>query len=86
MKVLDPKKIVKLMVIQGVTQRELAEAAWGKGASHSYLGRILRGEIKSIRSDPADRIAHYLGVGRDDLFVARLSTETAHNAKRGRAA
>lgn len=86
MKVLDPKKIVKLMVIQGVSQRELAEAAWGEGASHSYLGRILRGEVKSIRSDPADRIAHYLGVGRDDLFVARLSTDGAQNTKRGRAA
>lgn len=86
MRVLDPKKIVKLMVIQGVTQRELAEAAWGEGASHSYLGRILRGDIKSIRSDPADRIAHYLGVGRDDLFVARLTSESAQTGRRRRAA
>lgn len=86
MKVLDPKKIRKLMVIQGVTQRQLAEAAWGEGASHSYLGRILRGEIKSIKTDPAIRIAEYLQVGVDDLFVPRLSTESAQNAKRGRAA
>jgi len=86
MKVLDPKKIVKLMVIQGVSQRELARAAWGEDASHSYLGRILRGEIKSIKTDPAVRIAEYLQVGVDDLFVARLSTDGAQNTKRGRAA
>lgn len=86
MKVLDPKKIVKLMVIQEVTQRELAEVAWGKGSTHSYLGRILRGKIKSIRSDPALRIAAYLGVDPSDLFVTRVSTETAQNAKRRSAA
>lgn len=80
MKVLDPKKIKRLMVIQGVTQRQLAEAAgWG---SHSYLGRILRGKVKSIQRDPALRIAYHLGVGLDDLFVTRLSTDTEQNAKR----
>jgi transcriptional regulator with XRE-family HTH domain len=84
MKVLDPKKIQKLMVIQGVTQRELAAAAGWE--SHSYLGRILRGQIKSIQKEPAIRIALHLGVGIDDLFVARLSTDTAQNEKRGRAA
>lgn len=86
MKVLDPKKIVKLMVIQEVTQRELAEAAWGPKASHSYLGRILRGDIKSIRPEPAVRIAEYLGVGVDDLFVPRVTSESARNTRRGRAA
>lgn len=85
MKVLDPKKIVRLMVIQGVTQRELAHAVWGN-KSHSYLGRILRGEVKSIQPDPALRIAEYLGVGIDDLFVARLSTDSAQTTKRRRAA
>ncbi|MFC5268410.1 helix-turn-helix domain-containing protein [Kribbella qitaiheensis] len=86
MKVLDPKKIVKLMVIQEVTHRELAEAVWGPKASHSYLGRILRGEIKSVQPDRAARIAEYLGVGIDDLFVARLSSNTGQTAKRRSAA
>lgn len=81
MKVLDPKKIVKLMVIQEVTQRELAKAAWGEDASHSYLGRILRGQIKSITPDAAARIAEHLGVGIDDLFVARLTSGAAQNGK-----
>lgn len=86
MKVLDPKKIVKLMVIQEVTHRELAEAAWGEGSTHSYLGRILRGQIKSIRTDPALRIAEYLGVGVDDLFVTKVSSDTPRIAKRQRVA
>lgn len=86
MKVLDPKKIVKLMVIQEVTQRQLAAAAWGEGSTHSYLGRILRGDIKSVQTEPAIRIAEYLGVGVDDLFVPRLSTDTAQTVKRHRAA
>jgi len=84
MRVLDPKKIAKLMVIKGVTQRQLAEAAGWE--SHSYLGRILRGEIKSIRPEPALRIAEYLEVGVDDLFVPRLTSDTAQTAKRRRAA
>lgn len=87
MKVIDPKKIVKLMVIQDVTQRELAEAAWGEGASHSYLGRVLRGEVKTgIKPEAAARIAHYLGVGIDDLFVARLSTDDGQSVRRRSAA
>lgn len=86
MKVLDPKKIVTLMVIREVTQRQLAEVAWGKGASHSYLGRILRGEIKSIKTDPAVRIAEFFGVPVNDLFVPRVSTDTAQTARRRRAA
>lgn len=86
MKVIDPKKIKKLMVIQGVTQRKLAEAAWGKGASHSYLGRILRGEVSSIQAEPAVRIAEFFGVGVDDLFVAKTTTGSGRNAHRRSAA
>lgn len=86
MKVIDPKKIKKLMVIQGVTQRQLAEAAWGKGASHSYLGRILRGEIGSIKTEPAVRIAEFFGVGVDDLFVAKTTTNGVQNGHRRSAA
>ena len=73
MELIDPKKLRKLMVIQDVSQRELALAAGYK--THSYLGRILRGEVKTLTTDPALRIAHYLGVGVEDLFLTRVSTE-----------
>lgn len=86
MKVLDPKKIRKLMVIQSVTYRELAAAVYGEGSTHAYVGRILRGEVTTIKPEHALRIAEYLGVGVDDLFVTRLSTDTAQTVKRRRAA
>lgn len=79
MRVTDPKKIRKLMLIQEVSQRDLAEAAgWG---SHSYVARILSGEIQTVTPDRAARIARFFGVGIDDLFVARLSTDPGHTVK-----
>lgn len=79
MRVTDPKKIRKLMLIQEVTQRELAEAAgWG---SHSYVARILSGEIKTVTPERAARIAEHFGVGLDDLFVARLSSAGGPSVK-----
>lgn len=80
MELIDPKKLRKLMVIQDVSQRELALAAGYK--THSYLGRILRGEVKTLTTDPALRIAHYLGVGVEDLFLTRVSMETESNVQR----
>lgn len=74
MEVLDLKKLRKLMVIQGVSQRELARVAGYK--THSYMGLILRGKVKTLNTDPALRIAHFFGVGVDDLFLTRVSMES----------
>lgn len=80
MRVKDPKKIAKLMVIQEVSRRDLAAAAgW---ASHSYVNRILDGTITTVTPDRAARIARFFKVGMDDLFVARLSTDSARNVKK----
>lgn len=73
MRVLDPKKIAKLMAIQEVSQRQLAEAAGWQ--SHSYVARLLTGEIKTVTPDRAVRIARFFEVGVDDLFMPRLSTD-----------
>lgn len=62
----DRKKLARLMIVQEISQRELAKAAGWR--SHSYLGRLLRGEVKTLDSDPALRIAHKLMVPVDDLF------------------
>lgn len=80
MRVIDPKKILKLMVIQDVSARALAEAVGY--ASHSYVTRILRGEIKTVTPDRAARIASHFGVGMDDLFVGRLSTDAGPSVKK----
>lgn len=80
MRVKDPKKILKLMAIQDVSARTLAaEVGY---ASHSYVTRILRGDIKTVTPERAARIARFFGVGVDDLFVARLSTDAGQTDKR----
>ncbi|WP_193314923.1 helix-turn-helix domain-containing protein [Georgenia thermotolerans] len=63
----DPKRLARLMVVEDATQREVAAAAgW---ASHSYLGRLLRGSARTLTREAADRIAAYLGVETGDLFL-----------------
>lgn len=79
MQVKDRKQIAKLMVIQNVSRRALAEAAGWR--SHSYVNRILDGTVGTVTPDRAARIARFFGVGIDDLFVARLSTDAGQNAK-----
>lgn len=75
----DRKQLAKLMVIQGVSARQMAKIAGWK--SHSYMNRLLAGEVKTLATDPALRIAHYLGVGVDDLFLVRVSDEAGQNAR-----
>lgn len=75
----DPKKLRKAMLIDGISQRELAAAAgWG---SHSYLGRLLRGEVRTLDPGAAVRIAKRLDVPVESLFVARSSTDTSHGVR-----
>lgn len=76
----DRKQLAKLMVIQGVSARQLAKAAGWK--SHSYMNRLLAGEVRTLGTDPALRIAHYLGVGVDDLFLVRVSGENELTVRR----
>jgi transcriptional regulator with XRE-family HTH domain len=68
----DRKKLATLMVIREVSQRDLAAAIGWK--SHSYLGRVLRGEVKSMEAESALRIAHFFGVPVDDLFLTKVSS------------
>lgn len=79
MELRDLKKLKRLMVIQEVSQRQLAVAAGYK--SHAYMGRILRGEVKTLEPAAAARIAHYLRVAIDDLFLVRVSTRGSDNGR-----
>lgn len=80
MRVIDPKRIKKLLVIKDMSARTLADKVGYQ--SHAYITRILRGEIKTVTPEKAALISAVLEVGIDDLFVARLSTNTAQNVKR----
>lgn len=74
----------KLMAIQGVSARQLARAAGWR--SHSYMNRLLAGEVNTLDVEPAVRIARFLGVGTDDLFMAKMSSDSGQSIKRGSAA
>lgn len=80
MQLRDRKRLATLMLIQEKSQREVANAAgW---SSHSYLGRLIRGEVDTLEPEPALRIARYLGVGVDDLFMVRVSNVTGHSRQK----
>lgn len=79
MLVRDHKKLARLLLIQDISHRSLAKALGWK--SHSYIGRLCRGENKSVDPDAALRIAHLLGVSVDDLFVIRVSSHTGRNGQ-----
>lgn len=78
MRLHNRKGLLKLMAIQGVSARGLAKAAGWK--SHSYMNRLLTGEVTTLEVEPAVRIARHLGVGVDDLFMSRLSTDSVRSA------
>lgn len=80
----DRKQLAKLMVIQNVSGRQLALAAGWK--SHTYLQRLLRGQVNTLDTDPALRIANKLGVGVDDLFLVRVSSASGQPTQKGAAA
>lgn len=78
----DRKQLAKLMVIQGVSARQMARIAGWK--SHSYMNRLLAGDVKTLSTDPALRIADHLGVGVDDLFLLRVSNDAGIPVQRER--
>lgn len=79
MQLKNRKRLATLMAIQDVSQRAMAEAAGWK--THSYVGRLLRGEVCTLEAEPALRIAAFLGVGIDDLFLAALSDDAGQIAR-----
>lgn len=81
----DRKQLASVMIVQGVSHRELADAIGWK--SHSYIGRLLRGEVKTLKTDAALRIAHHLGLPVDLLFLTRVSEKSGNDDhNRGRRA
>lgn len=65
----DREILQQLLLIRSVSQRELAKAAgW---SSHSYVGRLVRGQASAVAPAAAWRIAERLGVRLEELFVTR---------------
>lgn len=75
MQVKDLDLLLALITGKKVSRRKLSEyAGW---RSHTYLQRILRGEITTLTTDRAYKIAHYLGVPVEVLFLPRVSSDAA---------
>jgi len=70
----DHKKLARLLVIQEISHRQLADALGWR--SHSYVGRMCRGKVRSIDPEAALRIAALLKTPVDDLFRIKVSSHT----------
>jgi transcriptional regulator with XRE-family HTH domain len=78
----DLQLLLKLLAIQKVSGRTLAdEAGWN---SHTYMQRLLRGDVNTLKPEPAARIAHYLGVPMETLFVPRVSSNSGRTVQETR--
>ena len=81
----DPKKLKTLMLLRDVKHRELAQAVgwmrWdereGKWVgNHSMVGRLLKGDRRSVTTERAALIAEFFGVAIDDLFMIKVDSKT----------
>lgn len=79
MQVRDHRKLARLAVIQDLSHRDIAEAIGWK--SHSYVGRIMRGEVRTVDPEAAVRWAHLFGAAVDDLFLTRSSRNPRRNVR-----
>lgn len=82
MELKDRTLLAELMDQHDMSARQLARKAGWK--SHTYLQRLLRGEVKTLSTEPAARIAHTLKVPFNLLFVTRVSNETVQNGQHSR--
>lgn len=75
----DRKRLARLIEIQEVSKRSVARAAgWG---SHTYLLRLLSGEARWVDVEPAVKIATFLGVDVQDLFLPKTTSEVGQIGK-----
>ena len=80
----DRKRLARLIEIQEVSKRSVAFAAGWK--SHTYLLRLLSGEARTVEPEPAVRIATFLGVDVQDLFVPKVTSDAGQVGKQHRRA
>ena len=73
MRLTERRKLLRLMIVEGVSGRKLAQVAGYQ--SHSYLQRVLRGERDGVNVDAAERIVDHFGLTLRDLFLPDMSNE-----------
>jgi hypothetical protein len=79
----DAELIRRLMAThtpQPITARQITRALGFKG--HSYMNRVLNGEVHSVKVETANKIAYMLGVPVDLLFVAKASGDALRTVRK----
>jgi transcriptional regulator with XRE-family HTH domain len=75
----DRKRLARLIEIQEVSRRQVATAAGWR--SHTYLLRLLSGEVRTLEPEHAVKIATFLGVDVADLFTPRVTSNAGQIGK-----
>lgn len=78
MQLKDGELLAALIKGRKYSLRGFANEAMG-WRSHTYLQRLIRGEVRSVKPDTAVLMAHRLGVDLDVLFDTRVSTITVQD-------
>ena len=76
MRLKDRRTLVRLMTTEDVSGRELARCVGY--TSHTYMQRLLRGEVKRWPPAVAALVAQRLGVDVSALFLTEVTTDTGH--------
>jgi transcriptional regulator with XRE-family HTH domain len=75
----DADLLRRLLESKGLTARQVTRDMGWK--SHSYLNRILTGQVRTVTPDAAVKLAYLLQVPVDLIFVPRVSGDTRHIAR-----
>ncbi|NNG36904.1 helix-turn-helix domain-containing protein [Nakamurella aerolata] len=82
MQVRDLKKLRTLVAIQELSHRDIADAMGWR--SHSYVSRLLRGEVRSVQGETALALAKLLGCPVDDLFLTKMDGNVDRSVRASR--
>jgi transcriptional regulator with XRE-family HTH domain len=80
MELKDRQLLRELLETNHISARQLAEDVGWK--SHTFLQRLLRGEVKNLDPTKALLIAHRLNVPSHLLFVPRVSGDPVHSVRK----
>ena len=79
----DAELIRRLMVTRSggpISAREISRRmGW---ESHSYMNRILNGQVRTVTTDTAVKVAYLLGVPVDLIFTPKVSSDSGQNVRR----
>lgn len=80
MLVTDADLLRRLMRAKNMTARQMAKQMGWK--SHSYMNRILSGDVHTVSPDVAVKIAYLLQIPVDLVFVPRVSGDSRQSEGR----